>query len=241
MADEESAQDHLGNALAASLAGDQTETAIVEFEKALAAGLPGAKEAFARVLLGGEYVRIALRQGLPHEQAIYSPKWARAESEIISGLRLDREGKYSQFSDRNGRSLLQKFDIICSLAGSTRAKVESPQAGIDYIEKMITHCDYLPSSPLLDSLFQLGYLYQQINDTQKAIEYWRRLIAAEPVDYIDQDGGEAKLRRHAQENVALLQGKKSDSTAQRSGKGCVVLIALLSIPSLLALAINILR
>jgi tetratricopeptide (TPR) repeat protein len=241
MADEESAQDHLGNALAASLAGDQTETAITEFERALAAGLPGEREAFARVLLGGEYVRIALRQGLPHEQAIYSSEWARAESEIVSGLRLDREGKHSQFSDRNGRSLLQRFDMICSLAGSTRARVENPQAGIEYIERMLTQCDYLSSPPLLDSLFQLGHLYQQTGNKQRAIEYWQRLIAAEPVDYIDQDGREAKLRRHAQENIAILQEEKSDSTAQHSGKGCVVLIVLLSIPSLLALAVSILR
>lgn len=242
MAEEESAQDHLDNALAASLAGNQTETAIREFERALSEGLPGAKEAFARVLLGGEYVRIALRQGLPQEQAIYLPEWARAESEIIAGLRLDREGNYGQFSDRNGRSLLQRFDLICSLAGSTRAKTENPEAGIKYIEAMLACCDYLPSPPLLDSLFQVGSLSQQIGNKQKAIEYWQRLIDAEPVDYIDQSGREAKLRRNAQENIALLQGGKSESPAQASGsKGCVVLIMLLSIPPLLALAASMLR
>lgn len=241
MADEESAQEHLDNALAASLAGNQTEKTITEFERALSAGLPGSKEAFARVLLGGEYVRIALRQGLPHEQAIYLPEWARAESEIVTGLRLDREGNHGQFSDRNGRSLLQRFDLICSLAGSTRAKAENPQAGIKYIETMLSHCDYLSSPPLLDSLFQLGSLYEQVGDKQKAIEYWQRLIAAEPVDYVDQSGREAKLRQQAQENIALLQEGTSSSTAQRSGKGCVVLVILLFVPSLFALTVSILR
>ena len=146
MTQEQSAQEHLDNALAASLA-DETEAAITEFETALALGLPGDREAFARVNLGGHYVRRALRRGLPIIQAIQLPEWKRAESEIITGLRVDREGNYARFADRNGRSLLSRFDIMCDLAGGNLAK-ENSQTGIDYLETMISHCDYLPSSPL---------------------------------------------------------------------------------------------
>jgi tetratricopeptide (TPR) repeat protein len=235
MESDETAQQHLDNALAASLAGNETELAVSEFEKALELGLPGEKESFARVLLGGQYSRLALGKGLPLTEAIVTSEWNRAESEITNGLGIDREGRYGVFSDRNHRAVLNRFDLLCELAGSVKSK-ENSQLGIEYIETMLGHCDYLPSSPLLHSLFHLGHLYRTAGNDQKALQNWDRLIASEPVDYIDQDGREANLRRKAQENIDSLRG--SNKTSEPSGKGCIVLIALLSVPALLALAIR---
>jgi tetratricopeptide (TPR) repeat protein len=240
MAEEESAKEHFTNAVVASLADNETETAIAEFEKALALGLPGETEVFARVSLGGEYARMALRKDLPIEGALQLPEWKRAESEITTGLRLDREGNYGAFLDRNGRSRLTRFDILCDLAASTKAK-ESPQAAIDYLEKMIAHCDHLPSSPLIFSLFSLGDLYHDTDNNQKAIECWNRVLAAEPVDYIDESGSEAKAHRLAKERIDHVQGTRADSSAKGAGKGCVVLVILISIPSFVVLAMSLLR
>ena len=114
MTNEEMAEDHFGNALVAHLAGNQTETAIAEFEKALALGLPGKKEAFARLLLGGEYAQMAVGKDLSEAQTTRLPEWTRAEAEMIAGLQLDREGAHGQFSDRNGRATLFRLDILCA-------------------------------------------------------------------------------------------------------------------------------
>ena len=129
MENNETAQEHLDNALASSLSGNETIKAVSEFEKALALGLPGDKAAFARVLLGGEYSRLALGKGLPLTEAIKTSEWSQSEVETTTGLRIDREGGLGVFSAKNRRATLSRFDILCELAGSIKSKENSPVPG----------------------------------------------------------------------------------------------------------------
>ncbi|HEX6861663.1 MAG TPA: tetratricopeptide repeat protein, partial [Thermoanaerobaculia bacterium] len=136
-----------------------------------------------------------------------------------------RDSGVQQFAERNSRALLFRFDLIADIGGAALAK-QSLQSGITHLETMLGYCSYLPSQPLLHSLFTLGNLYRQAGDTEKAIAAWEQLCAAAPVDYVDSSGAEATLRRHAQENIATLRSESSPPT-KGANKGCMILLPII--------------
>lgn len=228
MTSDRSAKEHLSNARIASLAGDQTQKAIAECERALALGLVADDEVHAHTLLGGEYIRQATSSGLSGDDLIRSPDWLRAEEGYIAALRIDRERGHGIFTEPIQRARLQRFDLICSLAGSIRAR-EAPRAGIAYLEERLACCDYLATSPLLGALLELGSLYKSIGEEQLAKESWQRLLESEPVDLVDEDGSEAAIRRQA---IRKIRGEEEEAGASSGdGSGCagVVLVVLASL------------
>jgi hypothetical protein len=124
--------------------------------------------------------------------------------------------------------MLQRFDLLCSLAGSVRAR-STPHAGIEYLEKCLACCNYLPTSPLLDSLLELGRFYELIGEEQEAKKAWQRLLESGPVDPVDEDGREAAIRRQARHKLSGEEQASEASIGERSGCAGTLLMTLLGL------------
>lgn len=214
------AEEHFQKALLASLAGDEDAMAMSEFRQAIAGGITPEKELLARFSLGGMLSRIAARKAPDVEDMVNVPEWLEAEQEFEAAIQMDRQGKLGYFSQPLGRAQLRQFDIFCKLGGSAKGK-QSPRAAISYLESKVKICDYLPSSPLLACILELGAYCNDIDDHQRAISWWQYLLSCAPVMLSSPDSEEeAKLRMHAAQNIQSVQEnmRKSAST----GTGCMV-------------------
>jgi len=215
------AEEHFQQALIASLAGDQDTVAISEFRQAIAGGIPPEKELLARYTLGGMFSRLAARKAASNEAMVDSPEWLEAEQEFEKAIQIDRQGGLGYFSQPLGRAQLYKFDIFCKVGGTAKGK-ESPQAAIAYLESKVKLCDYLPTSPLLLCLLELGAYCYDMGENQRAIAWWQYLLSCAPVLLTSPDSeDEAKTREHAARNIQNAQGKMRQQSTP-SGAGCLL-------------------
>jgi hypothetical protein len=221
---ENPAEEHLANGLVAALADDRVTEEIHELEQAIALGLPADSEMHAHYFLGVAYGKAASRKGLPVEQMVRTPEFAKAMGEQETAVRMDRDGAYGYFKDPLGRGLLQSLDNLFALASRRVASEQGPQAAAAFLEDKMRLGDGLTTSPFLGSLLELGNLYAEGGAKDRAALCFQRVVHAEPVDRSDESGMEAEVRSMAARNYHVVAG-----TNRTGAPGCILLVAVIGL------------
>jgi hypothetical protein len=87
---------------------------------------------------------------------------------------------------------------------------EGSAPAIRYSESKLKKLTYLRTTPLLNLLFEQGELFLKTGRRKEAAICFRRVVEAEPVDGIDDQGHERELRERAQQNLRSLASNEGD-------------------------------
>lgn len=194
--------------MASALAGDRDPAAVAAmYEAAISGGLPQDDEMVARFFLAEQYRQIVARMassGLSEQQCVASSRFADAVSQTVEALRLDREGRYGYFAEPLNRACLKDFDLLCCLGADAIFERGDRSGAIAYLEKKMDACAYLTSCPLLNAMRKLAALHVLDGTKWRAIMYFRRIVDAEPVDRLDEQGAEKAIRDDARDGLSRL-------------------------------------
>jgi len=183
-----------------------------QFQRAINGGLPADDELKARFHVGKwlafwtQNVKdLPKRAGMPETQ--------EAVSSMEGAAALDRQGGFGFFGEPANRYWLRNLDMLYVLIGGLisvergSGGVISDAAAVEYWEKKLAVWDHLPSSPLLFTLQEAGRSYSRLGKTGQAIDCFRRILTAAPVDPFDKNGSEAELRENAKASLEYLIGR----------------------------------
>lgn len=179
------------------------------FEKAIEAGLPEDEEVFARTQCASLYGDILMERLGERRDAKTMVESQEARSILMhmqKSIQVDRQGGYGYFAKPLERSFLSTFDTFVSLTAGELKEAKGPVAAIQFLEENIQQVSYLPSSPMISSLLELGNLHVG-SDTQKALTCFRAIVAAEPVIRSGDNRLEARSREMAQHNVKVCEAR----------------------------------
>jgi tetratricopeptide (TPR) repeat protein len=190
--------------------------AIAEFRQAIQNGLPPDDEAKARLCVGKLlYTRIR-RLDLEFPEWIALAESQEAINEMEGALALDREGRYGFFAEPKNRYQLRHLDMLYCVKGGilsiekSKGDSISDVAALEYWEKKLPLCGYLPSSPLLRTLQEAGRSYSRLGKKEQAMQCFLSILTAAPVDPFDESGAEVELRQTAKASLEFLD-KQGDS------------------------------
>jgi hypothetical protein len=176
------------------------------YEKAFAAGLPEDDELAARNQCAGLYHEIVTMkgdaEGLSTHARTLLPEYEKSLRHMERSMEIDRAGDYKYYATRLGRACLAQYDRLVSVAGSRIKEANGRAAAITYLENKVKVAEYLPSTPMLASLLELGISYPESED-EKALKCFRAIVEAEPV-LPDGDPLEPEIRRLAQNNIQVV-------------------------------------
>ena len=208
---ENPAQDYFTRGLKYILA-DNRHDGVRELETAIELGLPHDDEMMARFALGESYASI-VNWDLPSEEMIATHEFSVSISQMEKAVLMDAEGNYTYFSEPLNRARLESLDISYTLIGNSIRKKDGDDAAIAYSQKLELF-DYLESSPMLRMLLNLGVIYAERDEKERAGECFKRIIQAEPLDPVDEKGTEAKTRSMAHDNLKLLESEDDDKKSK---------------------------
>lgn len=183
-----------------------TPEGVREIETAIKLGLSRDDEMKARFFLGGYYSEF-VKKGVPVEEMVTSYEFLESTNQMEKAVLMDFEGGYGYFLDPLNRLRLGQLDFAYSLVFHTIHEKESVDAAIAYAHQKLRLFDYLPSTPMLNLLFVLGCLYHENGKTESARESFRKILESEAVNYVDENGLEAELRRKAEHNLRLAESE----------------------------------
>jgi len=195
---ENPAQDHYTLALKLSAANEPAIEVAKELEIAIELGLPQDDEMSARDFLGQILAELAEGEVSKHE---VQESINQREKAIL----MDYDGKYGYFTNPINRATLQSLDANYVLQARSIQKREGIEATISYLNQKISLFNYLSSLPLLLVLNELGNLYGERGDTEKARESLQKLLVAEK---ITNDENEEKTRQMARDNLRRMESKE---------------------------------
>lgn len=168
------AQDRLTAGLRASMhGGDRQVEAVHEFESAIDLGLPEDDEVMARYFHGADSFAVSLQ-----DDANDPSDFTRHIEEMEEAIATDRENGYECFSEPAMSPT--KLGIAYSLYAKMRYP-EDESAQIAYLEEKERILEKLPTPPLASTL-ELGVLYSNAGDKQRALETFKKITAARASD-----------------------------------------------------------
>ncbi|MBU2496369.1 MAG: hypothetical protein KJ935_07740 [Candidatus Omnitrophica bacterium] len=236
---ESPAQNHYAKALQHGVI-KANDAAISEFEAAIELGLPQDDEMCARYFLGSTYSNLVNTDlaGEHIEQLTATPEFQNAINQMEKAVLMDSEGKYGYFSEN--RALLGKLDVLYSFQADAIQKKEGADDAIAFYETKLQLFDYLPSTPMLIMLLQLGALYyENKGDKERARKYFRKILEADVVDPVDEGGMEANVRQQAENNLKIAEdmesGVSGKKVAAASSSGSWKVFLVLIVPAFLFL------
>ena len=202
------AQVHWKNGMIDALRGDRDAAAAAAFEAAISGGLPQDDELAARFAVAEQYKQLVFNSGMEWQQCVASRQFEEAIRQVGEALKIDREGGYGYFAEPLNRARLRTFDLMCML-GSDAILERSDRAGaIAYLRQKIGLCSYLASCPLLNVLLKLGGLYLDEGQLESAKIIFTNVVAAEPVDRVDEEGTEQAIRAEARERLRAIPSRR---------------------------------
>lgn len=202
------AQIYWRNGMVDALRGDRETEAAAAFEAAIRGGLPQDDEMAARFALGEQYKQLIFNSGMEWQQCVSSPQFQEAISEIGEALKIDREGGYGYFAEPLNRARLRTFDLMCMLGADGILERGDRPGAIAYLQQKVGLCFYLPSCPLLNVLLKLGGLYLDEGQLEGAQIMFTNVVAAEPVDRVDEEGTEQAIRAEARERLRAIPSRR---------------------------------
>lgn len=236
---ESPAQNHYAKALQHGVLG-ANDAAISEFEAAIELGLPQDDEMEARFYLGSTYSKLVNTDlAVEHiEQMTATLEFQNAINQMEKAVLMDFEGKYGYFSET--RFLLGYLDVLYTYQADAIQKQEGTDGAITFYETKLQLFDYLPSTPMLMTLLQLGVLYyENKGDKERARKCFKKILEADVVNPDDEDGMEANLRQQAENNLKIAEdmesGVSGKKAAAASSPGSWKVFLVLIVPAFLFL------
>jgi tetratricopeptide (TPR) repeat protein len=197
------AQIHFLHGSVSALEG-QHEAAVADIDIAIRLGLPHDKEMTAQSFLGEEYLQMARARCHSSQEYAASPHIARAIKHIEKALFMDRAGAYAYFSEPLNRARLRQLDLMYNVVADAVTQNHGRQTTIGYLQQKVALSAYLPSCPLLHALLKLGALYVLEKQRERARVCLQNLLAAAPVDIVDESGEERRVREQAREGLRSI-------------------------------------
>jgi tetratricopeptide (TPR) repeat protein len=202
------AQVYWKNGMIDALRGDRDAAAAAAFEAAIRAGLPQDDELAARFALGEQYKQLVFNSGMEWQQCVSSRQFEEAIRQIGEALKIDREGGYGYFAELLNRGRLRTFDLMCMLDADAILERGDRPGAIAYLQHKVGLCSYLASCPLLNVLLKLGGLYLDEGRLESAQIMFTNVVAAEPVDRVDEEGTEQAIRAEARERLRAIPSRR---------------------------------
>lgn len=169
----------------------------------LALALPHNDEMEARFFLGSDYSNL-IGSDLSAEALLASPVLSQAIEQMERAVMMDTQGGYGYFLSSLNRARLKSLDICYILFGDSLREVQGADTAISYYHQKLQLFDYLPTTPMITVLLQLGSIYaNQKGDEEHARECYRRVLNADVVN--PEDASEAQTRQMAENNLRSLQ------------------------------------
>lgn len=202
------AQVYWKNGMIDALRGDRDAEAAAAFEAAISGDLPQDDELAARFALGEQYKQLVFNSGMEWQQCVASRQFEEAIRHIGEALKIDREGGYGYFAEPLNRARLRTFDLMCMLGADAILERSDRPGAIAYLQQKVGLCSYLASCPLLHILLKLGGLYLDDCRLESAQIMFTNVVAAEPVDRVDEEGTEQAIRAEARERLRAMPSRR---------------------------------
>jgi tetratricopeptide (TPR) repeat protein len=202
------AQVYWKNGMIDALRGDRDAEAAAAFEAAISGGLPQDDELAARFALGEQYKQLVFNSGMEWQQCVSSRQFEEAIRQIGEALKIDREGGYGYFAEPLNRARLHTFDLMSMLGADAILERGDRPGAIVYLQQKVGLCSYLASCPLLNVLLKLGGLYLDEGRMESAQIMFTNVVAAEPVDRVDEQGAEQAIRAEAKERLRAIPSRR---------------------------------
>jgi hypothetical protein len=195
---------HYIRALKYAMADGRSSDVITELRKALAYGLRPDDEVDARFNLGLALQEAAAEVMSSAADFLNSPIFKEGLGMMESAAVLDRQGNFGHFVDPLNRALLRRLDYIYLLMFDTMPDQTTHAAEIMFLEQKLRLFDYLPTNPLLKVLLKVAALHASEGRKDIARGYLMKLNRSEPVDRVDEKGGEMDVRTRARNLLSRL-------------------------------------
>lgn len=191
------------------LRGDRDPAAVAaDFETAISGGLPQDDEMVARFFLAEQLRQLVFNSGMEWQECVRSPRFENAVSQTLAALKIDHNGDYGYFAEPLNRACLRTFDLLCVLGADNILERGDRPGAIAYLQQKVGCCAYLDSCPLLNVLLKLGDLYLDEGRVESAQIMFRNIVAAEPVDRVDEKGTEEAIRDEAGERLRAISSRR---------------------------------
>lgn len=191
------------------LRGDRNPAAVAaDFEAAIGGGLPQDDEMVARFFLAEQLRQLVFNSGMEWQECVRSPRFENAVSQTLAALKIDHNGAYGYFDEPLNRACLRTFDLLCVLGADNILERGDRPGAIAYLQQKVGCCAYLDACPLLNVLLKLGDLYVDEGRLESAQIMFRNIVAAEPVDRVDEKGMEQAIRDEAGERLRAISSRR---------------------------------
>lgn len=189
-----------------SVSLESLETTARLLESAIRMGLPEDVDVQARSFLAGEYRRIVMKNppagGNTIESIASNPLLSEAFKQLEYATKVDLQRGYQLFETNADIAFLVRIAVMYQIASRHIRRTRGTDAAISFLEQKLELFRHVRSDPMWDMICELGCLYRERGDEEKAWECFERVVQAEPVRGCEDAYEDAE--RLARSNLARL-------------------------------------
>lgn len=178
---------------------------IPHFEEALKYGLLVEDEISVRFALAQGYLEVVGNSALPSAEMAKMPEMGRAFEELENAAAIDRKKGYGYFEEKLNRSRLLKSNFLYCLVADAITEEKGPEAGLAFIDQKLEVFRYLSSTPMIYLIEYQSKLYLKCGKQEAAKECLKTILAASPLDSVDENGKEMAFRQRVSSTLRSLE------------------------------------